>query len=244
MLHLRGGTAEVLVDGALSVLQPGSLLLVPQLCVHGFRFEQDAQGHVLTLAYPLIQRLARQAGDSLAALAGPHVLPIGDDGENGWLSASFAALEAEYHGNAPWRGLQVEAILAGILIVAGRRCAETAAPSSGARRGTESFPAFCELIGRHHTEHRPVSFYADRLGITAAHLNTLCRQAVGKSALELVHERVILEAKRNLVYSPMTISSVSYAAGFEDPAYFTRFFKREVGMSPRAFRDQAVSLAA
>ena len=75
--------------------------------------------------------------------------------------------------------------------------------------------------------------------MTAAHLNALCRQTVGKSALELIHERMILEAKRNLVYTSMSISEVSYAIGFSDPAYFTRFFKRQVGLSPKEFRKRA-----
>jgi AraC family transcriptional activator of pobA len=55
---------------------------------------------------------------------------------------------------------------------------------------------------------------------------------------------VILEAKRNLVYTSMTISVVSNTAGFADPAYFTRFFKRQVGLSPREFRLKAGTLHA
>jgi len=53
-----------------------------------------------------------------------------------------------------------------------------------------------------------------------------------------VHERMLLEAKRNLVYTSMTISVVSYTTGFSDPAYFTRFFKRQTGMSPKEFRKR------
>jgi AraC family transcriptional activator of pobA len=90
--------------------------------------------------------------------------------------------------------------------------------------------------------HEPVSDYASRLGITAAHLNALCRQAAGKSALALIHERMILEAKRNLVYTSMTIAVVADTIGFADPAYFTRFFRREVGMSPKEFRVKAGTL--
>jgi AraC family transcriptional regulator, transcriptional activator of pobA len=70
----------------------------------------------------------------------------------------------------------------------------------------------------------------------------LCRQASEKSALELIHDRLLLEAKRNLVYTSMNISEVSYAVGFADPAYFTRFFKRLAGMSPKEFREHAESL--
>jgi AraC family transcriptional activator of pobA len=90
--------------------------------------------------------------------------------------------------------------------------------------------------------HYPLVHYAQNIGISTAHLNALCRQLTSRSALELIQERIALEARRNLVYTAMTISTVAEALGFADPAYFTRFFKRHTGMSPKAFRLQAVKL--
>jgi AraC family transcriptional activator of pobA len=153
---------------------------------------------------------------------------------------AFHALDAEYRGNAPYRALQIESLLASILIPLARGASHPApvhAQDSG--KAAEHFGNFSSLIDAHFAEQHPVSWYARRLGITAAHLNALCRQKAGKSALELVHERTLLEAKRNLVYTSMAISVVSYTVGFSDPAYFTRFFKRETGMSPKEFRKRA-----
>ncbi|GAB3394191.1 hypothetical protein GCM10027514_39920 [Azotobacter armeniacus] len=69
-----------------------------------------------------------------------------------------------------------------------------------------------------------------------AHLNSICRQLCGLSALEILHQRLLLEAKRNLIYSAMTINQLSDQLGFSEPAYFSRFFQRLTGMSPNAFR--------
>jgi AraC family transcriptional activator of pobA len=82
-----------------------------------------------------------------------------------------------------------------------------------------------------------VRFYADRLAMTANHLNALCRRVVNQTASDLIHERVITEAQRRLVHSADTVSQVADALGFEDPSYFTRYFKKYVGQTPEAFRQ-------
>ena len=101
---------------------------------------------------------------------------------------------------------------------------------------------FSRMIEQDYSKHHLVTYYARKIGITAAHLNIISRQITGKSALNLIHERLLLEAKRNLVYTNLSISTLSYTLGFADPAYFTRFFKRNSGASPKEFRNQTKML--
>ncbi|WP_024562326.1 helix-turn-helix domain-containing protein, partial [Franconibacter helveticus] len=63
----------------------------------------------------------------------------------------------------------------------------------------------------------------------------------GASALALMHQRLILEARRMLLYSTMTISQISEHLGFSDATYFSRFFRRQVGVAPKTFRSAAAS---
>ena len=71
-----------------------------------------------------------------------------------------------------------------------------------------------------------------------SHLNGTCRELAGQPALQIVHERQLLEAKRLLTYTSMTIYEMSDVLGFSDPTNFTRLFRRRVGISPKAFRDR------
>ena len=64
----------------------------------------------------------------------------------------------------------------------------------------------------------------------------MARAATGRPATGLIEERLIREARRNLVYTNLPVSTVAYALGFSDPAYFSRVFSRATGLSPRAFR--------
>ena len=95
---------------------------------------------------------------------------------------------------------------------------------------------FHALIEQRFRESRSIEAYAGTLGITATQLNNVCRTHAGKSALQLIHDRVLLEARRNLVYTVMSVSEIAYALGFSDPAYFSRFFRQRTGVSPGAFR--------
>lgn len=86
------------------------------------------------------------------------------------------------------------------------------------------------------TEHYP-KFYADKLAITANYLNFVCRTYSGKKAGEIIRNRIILEAKRLLVNSELSISQISFLLGFDDNSYFTKFFRTFSGNSPSEFRN-------
>jgi AraC family transcriptional regulator, transcriptional activator of pobA len=253
ILYLKAGTASVQIDDERKDMHPGEVLLVPQGCVHGFRFEDDAQGVVMTLAYPLLIRLsqgtqAAQATDGgVLHLTRPYQHRIADDEEGLQLKSMIEAFHREYRSHALYRNALMETLLSALLLWLSRHAANGQGQRQGHAltengKGAKHFHRFCELVERSYDKHYHVDHYAREIGITAAHLNMLCRQASEKSALELIHDRLLLEAKRNLVYTSMSISEVSYAVGFADPAYFTRFFKRLAGMSPKEFREQAENL--
>lgn len=244
ILYLKAGKARMRIDDDEFDMRAGHVALVPQMCIHGFQFAPNAQGHVLTLAYPLMEGRGGDAGAVLLALRKPylHRLPAGEEGAS--LRAHFSAIDREYRSVAAHRELVLESLLAVLLAWLARQIAPPAMQAVPASRGARHFSGFCKLIESAYARQHPISWYAAQLGITAAHLNALCRKAAGQSALELVHERLLLEARRNLVYTSMSVSQVSDALGFADPAYFTRFFKQRTGLCPKAFRARAADAFA
>lgn len=84
---------------------------------------------------------------------------------------------------------------------------------------------------------KSIAHYARELNITTVHLNRICQAAVGKSALQVVDEFLFLEAEKYLKHTDYSISEVAYRLNFEDPAYFSRFFSKYAGVSPKVFRE-------
>jgi len=89
-----------------------------------------------------------------------------------------------------------------------------------------------------------VSDYAALLQVSRSHLNEDLREHTGRTASDHIHDRLLLEAKRLLVYSSFTVSEIAYQLQFQDPSYFGRFFRQRTGESPGAFRgrEQAMLL--
>ncbi len=238
ILHLHRGRAIVCLDEARHPVAGPAIVEVPQAFVHGFEFDEDCAGHVVTIAYPLLARLVQLLGPRAAPPAQPVIHALGRGGGTG-LRDAFAHLNAQYLSQEDFRDARIEAWLT--LIYARLRSRRPGAEPDGPprARGLEHHTRFGELLEASYAAHHDVAWYADRMGMTAAHLNVITRAHAGKSPLQLIHERLALEAGRSLVYTSMTIGEISDALGFSEPAHFTRFFRKAAGESPRAFRQRA-----
>jgi len=106
--------------------------------------------------------------------------------------------------------------------------------------GQDFLFVFQELIEENFLTLKTPKQYAEKMNVTANYLNALCKKKSGKSAGELIRQRVLLEAKRLLAHTKLTVSEISFKLGFEDNSYFGRFFKKYIGLTPETFRaDQA-----
>jgi AraC-like DNA-binding protein len=121
-----------------------------------------------------------------------------------------------------------------ILVLADRWYAERWGPPSVGPTG--AVDRFRELLEKRLAIEHRVAGYARAVGLTPGHLSALCRRQVGRSAGACVRDRLALEAKRLLLHTDMTAAQVADRLGFEDPAYFARFFKRETGAPPSVYR--------
>lgn len=97
---------------------------------------------------------------------------------------------------------------------------------------------FKQLIEENFVNQHLVRDYAESLNVTPNHLNETVRQLTGFTAKDLIKERLILEAKRLLSHTELNITEIALRLNFEDQSYFSRFFKKNIGIAPNEFRKQ------
>lgn len=238
ILHIRKGSAEMMLDGESRPAQPAAMITVPPRVAHGFRFSRDIDGSVITLVVPQISLLLAGHARFLGWYGTPRIIALArDDPDAGFLDDTLARIASELATRAPAGTPLVEAYLASALILAARITAPeiTHTPTAG-NRDAERIEALNLLIDRNFREHRTADFYAERLGLSATHLNRIARAATGMTVHDMLAQRLIDEAKRDLVFTVLSVQTIAYGLGFNDAGYFTRFFSQKAGMTPRAYR--------
>ncbi|MBP2297355.1 helix-turn-helix domain-containing protein [Azospirillum picis] len=247
-LLVTAGGGWVTVDGVETSFRAPAFLAIPAQVVHGFRFDPATDGHVLTLSEGFLAAVlnASPEGEMRTALALPIAcdLVAGAQDETD-LTRAFTDIGREFHGHRPGRADAIAAhvmliLVAALRLVMRRRRggSDLAGHGPSAEISAEVYllARLKPLIDRRFREHWTVGRYAGELGVTPGRLNAACRRVTGLSTLQLVHARLMLEAKRSLIYTGHGMAEVGYALGFADPAYFSRFFTKREGCSPLAFR--------
>ncbi len=239
---VKSGLVRVYLDERQHHQHGPLFFLTPPTVTHAFVTQADADGHVLTVRQQLVWSLLEESGD----LADPaEVRPLcvaraqlepRRHAELDRLERLFEALGDEAASDGPGRALAVRS-LARLIFIRLFRLSSSALPSQPARHEDLAvFQRFQMLIEDHHAQHWTLSQYAEALDVTENRLNEIGRRTAGKPSKRLVFDRQIQEARRLLIFTTASIKEIGYRLGFNDPAYFSRFFTREAGMTPGRYR--------
>jgi AraC family transcriptional activator of pobA len=228
LIEAGGGVARL--EGSDLAMGAMALVNVPPGDVHGFSFAPGTQGFVATLADELRDELLAQAGDVRRALARSRIL-VADEP----ILTTMRQIGREYSGRGAARALVLRGLCATLLGLTARAAASTD-PVGEQWAESALLVRFEALLETHYLDHWRVADYARALAVTPTHLSRLARGATGASASRLIDARLMREARRNLAYTNLSVSTIAYALGFKDLAYFSRTFTRALGLSPRAFR--------
>lgn len=138
-----------------------------------------------------------------------------------------------------YRGRTLQTLFMGLLsLVAGQLTPDPAAVSAREGRGPQIERVFQQLLRQHYAQWKQPAQYAAALNITVAHLNDTVRALTGASVSAHLQQRAILEAKRLLGFTELSVKEIGYALGYDEPVYFGKLFKKVTGLTPQQFRHQ------
>lgn len=239
MFAIDGGGGAMRAEDQTIGFGAPALLLIPAGVVHGFDWTSDSSGTVLTLSQSHVQDLIDRHPEIAQVFARPCVLGL--DGEAmATILTGAAMLQRELGWSAPGHEAAVEAALLLLLITALRNLPQSSmvAPvHPGQSAGLVA--RYRERIGLRFRLRESVAAHADALSTSETSLRTACARIAGRSPAAMLDERAMLEARRALLYTNAPVADIGYSLGFGDPAYFSRFFTRHAGRSPRRFRENA-----
>lgn len=249
VLVIAQGKVAATLDGRQASLRAPVLIVVPPLAPHGFKFSRDVRGDVVTLLESHLRKLVAGEPELLRRLLHGRcdVLAARDAARIGEALAVLRRAHADPH---EWRALAADSALTGFLVAVARAIAPplaTATPTAPSpatdlpSRAATHVAAFRDWIEQHFRAQPRMSACADALGITSTQLNRVCQRVLGHTAQSVLHTRILLEAQRDLVYTSMSIKQIAHDLGFSDAPYFTRFFERQTGVTPSAWRARELA---
>jgi AraC family transcriptional regulator, transcriptional activator of pobA len=243
ILLIERGGGEMTFEATRLPFAAPAAILVPAAIAHGFRFEPKVtQGWVLTFTEDAAVALADRAGEALSRLrmlAAHPIVPITDEAERARLSGLCAELFEE--GSLAREGyrMAMRGLLALIAVGVARLAASRARTGSVTLQPADATVAQLRaLVDEFFRAEHQLGFYAEKLGMTVDRLNDHVKRATGVTAGHLIRQRVLTEAKRQLVFTAQPIQDIAEELAFSDPSHFARFFRKHTGTTPHEFRDR------
>ncbi|MEO9903329.1 helix-turn-helix domain-containing protein [Nisaea sp.] len=231
-MQLESTTAR-LIAPALTAVTPNA--------IHGYVFRPDTEGYVLTVAEAYLTELVGHADDAAArdAIRTSAIVPLANDQE--MVEEIRLACERVLFESRREQAGKHALVAADLLRILGLfiRLTESAREAKNDPTVPDNlFERFRTLVEECFREQLTITDYAERLATSERTLRRATQARSGRTPLEILKQRTLLEAQRDLLYTARSVAEVAYGLGFEDQAYFSRFFASGTGLTPTQFRKQ------
>ena len=238
VLWLAAGQIDLTIDEATYSLEPNTLCVIGAGRVHGSVASPDVAGILLHFSADFLLSELSEAGSRLfAAYSAAPPRPVASAETAARIGGLFERIEEEFTIASREKNELIRHYLHIILLELQREAgaAQASQPDDASHVVASRFAG---LVEQHYATKKQVSDYADLLHLTPNYLNVLVKHTTGRSAGQFIRDRVILEAKRLLLFSEASVSEVAYALNYDDVSYFWRLFKKVVHVSPTEFKKQ------
>jgi len=235
IVWIRQGHVSLLLDGEDFEIDAGAFLVIPSGRIKQFISAKGVRGLFVRFSEDIIKDFPKHLFSKFNQMATIHLAQ--DEIEK--FELLFKVVELEYSSldaNNPYLANLISLIIQKLAFIKEKQIIEDSKPMESLC----VFNAFEQMLEKHIPEKKTIHFYASKLNLTPRKLNDVVKNLFGKSATALIAERLMIEARRDLLYSDNTIYQIAYALGFKDNSHFTKFFKKHSNLTPKEFRNRCV----
>jgi AraC family transcriptional regulator, transcriptional activator of pobA len=243
LVYFSEGSGNHSIDFVNFPVEPGQIYFMVPGQVHSWNFSTKPDGYIVNFSEQYIRALVADPRYTdqfsfFSGIANQQVIAIPQEGRS-QVEQILETVVKEGNSLNSLKDDFARAALIQLFILVSRF---TSTEKNGAKSNYNSvlLRNFQKLIEQHYKEKKLTKDYAAMLYVTPNHLNALCKDVTGRSAGELIRDRILLEAKRLLTNAKMSISEIALELEFMDNSYFTKFFKKYEGVTPDAFRKQFI----
>lgn len=238
VIFVRSGNGEINLEGHTVPFEGPCALLLPTECVHGLHYENDVDRWVVTVEVSYLAQINGGLPEFKQLWTLPRTIPLTHESESATEFYNLVRkLQREVESKPVGHVVGTEALLTSLFLMLVRRTHLDPIDTDGVKRNDVRLAdRFRELIDQHYRHNWQLQNYGSELGVSLVQLRAACAAATGQNPTKMIHARIVTEAKRNLIFGDMSMEQIAFWLGFSDAAYFTRFFRKEVGHSPSQFR--------
>ncbi|MBP2443926.1 AraC family transcriptional activator of pobA [Rhizobium leguminosarum] len=236
-MYIQAGSGDAIFGEERHAIRPPAIITVPPGVNHGFRFSHDIDGFVITLLRSHLSHPPGERSQLGEWLAMPHLTALDpDNAEAVYVMQTLRRLGDEFENRRSGRNETLGAYVALVLRLTARISQKGNSDELASNENERRMEMLSELVQQHFRSHKPASFYARELGVSPTHLTRIVRSMTGSTPHELIAGKLVEEAKRQLVFTMGSVQEIGFRLGFADPAYFSRFFLKYMGETPRVWR--------
>lgn len=239
LIYVKHGSGTHDIDFKRFIVEPNQMFFMNDGQVHEWDLSEDTIGYTLFFKKEFFEVVEKSL--SLQALPffnnGSNDVPlvVFSDEQSKTIESLFEEIIKELQMNQPYKDSQVKSLLK-LILVHSIRIYQPIFKGNGNTLNVSKIRLFENLIEIHYKNLKSVKDFAGKLNISANYLNAVCKETIGRTAGEMIRDRVILEAKRLLLHSSISVCEAAYYLGYDDCSYFIRLFKKDVGHTPEKFR--------
>jgi AraC family transcriptional activator of pobA len=240
VLFITEGEGSHIIDFETHIVKKGMIYFLAPSQVHEWLFSENTNGILINFNENLFSSFlanSHYVNDFPFFTAnGMHsAIDLSDDASLKQIEQVLVNIQSEFASCDECKLDLIKVMLLQVFILVNRKTVYTQNQSAN-KNNYLVLRNFEKLIEQNFTTLRMPKDYAKLLFVTPNHLNALCNQLTGKSAGDIIRNRVLLEAKRLLVNSNQNINEIAWQLSFEDNSYFSKFFKKYESITPDEFR--------